>query len=274
MKYVMKFLYGLIISLNGMGQTYHEQTENAYITAGAYSTHFTDAFSFESNPASLGSTEGLSCGVLAERKWMLNELNNYALSFSGNLGRGGLGILFQQSGDIDFNEQSFELAYGKNLGRMDMGIRFNYLQDKASGYQRIGFGHAGVAMRFRVSEKLITGWILDLPVFGEAGKMNSEKGPEFFQMGYGYEWREDLFLAVQIVKASDLPLNVIPTIEYHYGGHFFFSLGINSNNGSPYFKSGWKKNRLCVQIFTVYEPVLGFSPGLLLLWENNNKKGL
>ena len=135
----MKFLCGLIISLNGMGQTYHEQTGNAYITAGAYSTHFINAFSFESNPASLGSTEGFFCGILAERKWMLNELNNYALAVSGNLGRGGLGILFQQSGDIDFNEQSFELAYGKNLGKVEMGIRFNYLQDKASGYQRCWF---------------------------------------------------------------------------------------------------------------------------------------
>jgi hypothetical protein len=272
MKYVMKFLYGLIFSLNGMGQTYHAQTENAYISSGAYSTHFNDVFSFLSNPASLGITEGFSGGILAERKWMLKELDNYAIAVSGNAGRGGFGILFQQSGDTDYNERSLELAYGKNLGKMEMGIRFSYLRDKALGYQSIGFGYSGISMRFHVSEKLITGWELGLPVFGRAGKTNPEKGPQLFKTGFGYEWREDLFLAVQIVKESGLPLNIIPSMEYHYDKHFFFSFGINSNTGSPFFKSGWKKSKLCIQIYTVYEPVLGFSPGLLLIWENKNKK--
>ena len=83
---------------------------------------------------------------------------------------------------------------------------------------------------------------------------------------------ENLLLAFQIVKVTGLPLNVIPSLEYHYDEHFFFSFGINSNTGSPFFKSGWKKNKLCIQIYTVYETVLGFSPGLLLIWENKKKK--
>jgi hypothetical protein len=273
MKCMMKLLSGLIIGFNGLAQPYHLQSENAYISAGTYSTHFTDAFSFVSNPASLGTNDEFSIGILAERKWMLKELDNYALAFSGNLGNGGLGILFQKNGDENFNEQSIELAYGKNLGKLEMGIRFNYLRDKALGYQGIGFGSSGIGMRFHVSEKLITGWELGLPVFGRAGKTNPEKGPQLFKIGFGYEWRGDLFLAVQLIKSSGLPLNVISSLEYRYGEHFLFSFGINSNSGSPYFKSGWKKNRLCIQIYTVYETVLGFSPGLLLLWENKNKKG-
>ncbi|HEY4935760.1 MAG TPA: hypothetical protein VII44_04235 [Puia sp.] len=256
-----------------MAQPFHMQSQNAYITAGAYSIHFTDAFSFESNPACLGASSGFLIAVLAERKWMLKELDNYALAASCILGKGGLGISLQRSGDTDYSEQALELAYGKNLGRLEMGIRFGYLQDKAAGYRGIGFGSSGIGMRFHVSEKMITGWELGLPVFGRAGKSNPEKGPQYFRMGFGYEWRADLFLALQIIKASGLPLNVISSIEYRYSEQFFFSFGVNSNAGSPYFKTGWKKNRLCIQIYTVYEPVLGFSPGILLLWENRNKKG-
>lgn len=268
----MKLLYCLLFCLRGIAQPYHMQSENAYISAGAYSTHFNDVFSFLSNTASLGNIEGFSGGILAERKWMLKELDNYALAVSGNIGKGGLGIFFQQSGDADYNEQSLQLAYGKNIGKLELGILFNYLRDKALGYPRIGFGSCGISLRFHVSEKLITGWELGLPVFGKAGEMNPEKGPQLFKTGFGYECRENLLLAVQIIKISGLPLNVIPSIEYQYDEHFFFSFGINSNTGSPFFKSGWKKNMLSIQIYTVYETVLGFSPGLLLIWENKKKK--
>jgi len=268
----MKFLYCLVICMKGMAQPYHLQSEMVYISAGAYSTHFNDVFSFISNPASLGITEGFSCGILAERKWMLKELDNYSIAVSDNLGNGGVGILFQQSGDTDYNERSLELAYGKNLGKVEMGIRFNYLRDKVPGYRSIGFGYSGISMRFHVSKKLITGWEIGIPVFGRLGETNPEKGPQLFKTGFGYECTKNLLLAVQIVKSSGLPLNVIPSMEYHYDEHFFFSFGINSNTGSPFFKSGWKKNKLSIQIYTVYETILGFTPGLVLIWENKKKK--
>jgi hypothetical protein len=273
MKRVIKYLCGLLFFLKGMGQPVHVPAENAYIKSGAYSIHFTDAFSFTSNPACLGSTQVFSCGILAERKWMLKELDNYESAVCCPMGNGGLGVSLQHNGDADFSEQVLELAYGKNLGRLDMGIRFDYLRDQATGYPGTGFGSAGIGIRFHVSEKCITGWELCLPVFGRAGKTNPERAPQFFRMGFGYEWRVDLFLAIQLVKAPGLPVNTIGSLEYRYGEDFFFSFGISSLAGAPYFKSGWKKNQLCIQLYTEYAPVLGFSPGLLLLWGGKNKKG-
>jgi hypothetical protein len=272
MERMAKLLCGLVICFSGMAQPFQMKSENAYITAGAYSTHFKDAFSFTANPACLGHSDGFLTGVLAERKWMLKELDNYTMAASGSLGKGGFGISFQYSGDADYNEQSFELGYGKNLGRMELGIHFEYLRDKAAGYPGIGFGSSGIGMCFHVSEQLITGWELGLPVFGRVGETDPEKGPQFFRMGFGYEWGTDLFLAVQIEKLSGLPMSVIGSIEYRYGEQFFFSFGVNSSVGSPFFKTGWKKNRLCIQLYALYEPVLGFTPGLLLLWEHKKKK--
>ncbi len=204
---------------------------------------------------------------------MLQELDCTTMAASINMGNGGLGVELQQYGDADYNEQSLELAYGKNLGKLRMGISFGYQIDRASGYQGVGFGSSGIGIQFQASEKLIVGWNLGLPVFGYAGKSHPETGSQSFRMGFGYEWRSDLFLAVEIEKASGIPLNVISSVEYHYGEHFFFSFGLNSNTGSPYFKTGWKKNKLYIQVYTVYEQVMGFSPGLLLLWDSKNKKG-
>jgi len=270
---LIKLLCGLLFCLNAISQPSAMQSKNAYITTGAYSNHFTDAFSFTSNPACLGGVTCFQFGLLAERKWMLKELDNYGLAASFNLGSGGLGIVLQHSGDADYSEQGLELAYGKNLGRLEMGIHFGYLRDQAAGYQGIVFGSSGIGIRYHVSEKLIAGWELGLPVFGKAGKINPERGPQFFKMGFGYEMRPDLFMALQVEKSSGLPVNIICSIEYRYREQFFFSFGIKSLAGAPYFKSGWKKNRLCIQIYTMYEPVMGFSPGLALFREGKNKKG-
>jgi hypothetical protein len=270
---LVKILYGLLFCLKGMGQTTRLPLTHSYITAGAYSNHFTDAFSFTSNPACLGSLQELSgVGLLAERRWMLKELDLYELAATGILGKGGCGITLQRSGDADYSETGLELAYGKNLGRLELGIRFGYSRDQAAGYPGADFGSSGISIRFHVSEQLITGWELCVPVLSGAGKTNAEKGPQFFRMGLGYEWSPDLFLAFQVEKTSGMPVNVIPSLEYRYGEQFFFSFGVNSLTGSLYFKSGWKKNRLCIQLYTVYEPVPGFSPGMVLLWDRKNKK--
>jgi hypothetical protein len=269
---MMKVLGGLLFCLKGMGQPVRLPMVNAHITTGAYSLHFLDAFSFTSNPACLADIKVFSSGILAEQKWMLKELDSYILASSCHLGNGGIGILLQHSGDADYSEQTGELAYGKDLGRLEMGVRFGYSKENVSGYPGPGFGYAGIGIRAHVSENFIAGWELDLPVFGKAGKINPEKGPKIFRMGFGYEWGTDLFLAFQIAKTSGIPVNMTGSIEYRYDGQFFFSFGISSSAGSLVFQSGWEKNQLCIQLYTEYEPILGFSPGLILLWKGKNKK--
>lgn len=267
------FISGLFFCLESMAQPSHLQEQNGYISGSAYSTHFMDAFSFSSNPSSTAAMKNFSAGVLMERKWMLKELNAYKISASGNIGNGGFGVALERSGDALYSEQSLDLAYGKNLGKTELGTRFGYLWDQTSGYGNIGFGYCGIAMRMHITDKLITGWELDIPVFGRAGKTNPEKGAQLFRMGFGYEPEEDLFLAIQIEKASDRSSNLSASVEYRYGEQFFFSFGINSAQASLFFKSGWKKNRLCIQIYTAYENPLGFSPGLVFLWQSKNRKG-
>lgn len=263
----------LFIYLNVHGQLSHVQSENSYITAGAYSHHFRNAFSFVFNPASLGEMQNFQSGILTERKWMLKELTNTEMTSCFPVGNGGLGIALQHSGDADYNEQGLTLAYGIKAGRLQTGAGFAYLFDQAAGYRAIRFGSARVGICFHVSDKLTAGWGLGLPVFGIAGKTNPERGPQFFNMGFGYEYRPDLFMSVQFEKDAGLPASIIAYTEYEYGEQFSFAFGINGLAGAVYFKSGWKKNRLSIQIYTLFEPVLGFSPGIALLWEGKNKKG-
>lgn len=266
---ICRKLFGIVLLFwfNGMGQASHLRSGNGYISAGAYSARFIDAFSFASNPACLAGIKTFTSGLLAERKWMLKELDNFALSVDFPVLNSGLGVALEQSGDAAYSEQTMGLAYGKNLGRLQIGIRFTYLHDRPAGYKEIDFGSSGIGILFHVSENLISGCELSLPVFSNSGKPNPEKAPQFFRMGFGYEPGPGLFMAVQVEKISGIPLNVIPYVEYRYEEQFIFCFGINSLGGVPYFKTGWKKSRLSVQLYTLFTPLLGFSSGLVLLWE-------
>lgn len=269
----IRLIFVLFIHQNVHGQISHVQTENSYITAGAYSHRFRDAFSFVSNPASLGEVQNFQSGILTERKWMLKELENTEMTFCFPVGSGGLGMDMQHSGDAGYREQRLVLAYGIKAGRLQIGAGFAYLLDQADGYRAIGFGSAYVGICIHVSDKLTAGSVLGLPIFGIAGKTNPERGPQFFNMGFGYEWRPDLFMSVQIKKETGLPVNIIAYTEYRYEEQFSFAFGIDGLAGSVYFKSGWKKNHLSVQVYSLFEPVLGFSPGVAILWEGKNRKG-
>ncbi len=263
----------LLFSQRGITQVSHLQSASGYLTTGAYGTKYLDAFSFTSNPACLGSIRAFLSGCLGERKWMLKELDNYALTMALPALNGGLGIAFQRSGDADYNEQTIQLAYGRNLGRLEMGINFTYLRSHAAGYHGLNFGSSGIGARFHVSEKLITGWEIVIPLLLNKSKMNPETAPELIRMGFGYEPAPEVIVALQIEKSSGLPLDVIPSIGYCYDEQYLFSFGINSDSGALFFKTGWRNSRLCIQLYTVYEPLLGFTPGLVLLWEGKNRKG-
>lgn len=260
----------LIFYLNGVGQVYHQLPSYGLHTTGAYSLRYTNAFSFSDNPACLGTVNHWLFGALTANYWLLEGLNHYAFAASFPMAGSGAGMIFQQSGDELFKEQGLEGAYGKHLGKTDIGMVFDYLRDQAAGYGSVQFFSAGLGLRYRVTEKLLAGWAFGLPFSGNSGKPNSEKSPQYFRMGFGYQVENDLLLSLQIEKQSGQPADFFGNIEYRYGDHFIFSAGIHGATGSLIFKSGWKKNHLCIQLCVVYEPVLGISPGLMLLGEAKN----
>src|SRR4051794_2526745 len=98
----MRWMYlisGLFTCLVLRAQVSHIPAESSYVTAGAYSVHFRDAFSFVCNPANLSTISCFQSAISDERKWMLKELNKTALAACLPLVKGGLGIIIQQNGD-------------------------------------------------------------------------------------------------------------------------------------------------------------------------------
>ena len=273
MKRIWAIIFGMLGVCSAEAQVFHERVKSAYITGGAYSEQFTDAFSFTGNPAVLGTARSGRLALSAERRWMLKELDYYQLAGSFPAGSGGIGFQFHYTGDADYNESALAMAYGKNLGSVSLGLQLRYEVYHAAGYGNKPDGSVTLGLRFHPAEKLYAGLVFSSTVFERKEQANPEKGPGDYIMGFGYEASAGVLISIQFIKEAGIPLNLIGCIDYRWSDQFFASLGMETNSASPYIKAGWRKNQLTIEWFTAYHAALGFTPGLVLLWEGKKKSG-
>ena len=115
----MKWPWGIVFwsfhFISAGAQVFHSAVKSAYLTGGAYSAHFTDAFSFTVNPAVLGGEKTLRIAISSERRWMLKELAYFQMACSFSAGRGGMGFQFHYTGNSfkghSLSNASFDYGY-------------------------------------------------------------------------------------------------------------------------------------------------------------------
>jgi hypothetical protein len=273
MKKFLGCIFGMIGACLAEAQVFHSPAKSVYQTGNACSDQFADAFSFTANPAVLGIAKVFSMGLSMERKWMLKELDFYRLAGSFPAGGGGIGLDFHYTGDPVYNESSLAAGYGRNLGKVSAGILFRSEMDHAAGYGNKTDGSVMLGIRFHPVERFYAGLVLSNSIFERKEQVNPEKAADNYNMGLGYEASSFVFISVQFIKEAGIPLNTVTCIDYRWNDQFFASLGIEMGSASPYAKAGWGKGQLRVELFAAYHAVLGFTPGLVLLWKGKEKSG-
>jgi hypothetical protein len=244
-----------------------------YISLGAYSRQQADVFSFGNNQAALASVKTGSVGVYGERRFLLTENSLYSLAAALPTSLGNFGVQVNYSGFKNFNENKVGLAYGRSLGKkLDIGVQFNYY-----GYRIPTYGNAstinfelGAIMHF--SDRLSGGIHIYNPVAGKLGKGSDEKLAAAYKMGAGYDASDNFYVSAEIIKEEDKPVNVNGGLQYRFKKQFFVRAGFVSETSSGFGGIGlsWKNFRLDVS--ASYHPQLGFSPGLMLIANFNEKK--
>jgi hypothetical protein len=269
---VIWLLTGLIAGVS-KAQILHRPLTAAYTGTGVYSLHHTDIFSFDFNQAALARLPAFSAGVYAERRFLLNELNNYRAVAAMPTSSGNFGIITGYSGFNDFNETRMGLAYGKKLSaKSDIGIQFNYYHINASGYGNSSAISFEIGMIHHLSEKVHTGIHINNPVGGKFGNEQQEKLPAVYTFGLGYEASEKFFFSMEIIKEEDQPVNVNAGFQYRLLSPAMIRAGVSTATSSVWFGAGLTKGTMRIDVITVYHPQLGITPGLLVLFNFKNKK--
>ena len=243
------------------------------MNAATYSKDFTDVFSFANNQAALCDLKSASVGVYSEQRFLLQETSVYSLAFALPTVAGGFGFGANYFGYSDYNESQLGIAYGKRLGKMvDIGVQFNYYNIRIAGYGSTSAVNFEMGAMFHLTEKLHFGIHLYNPVGGKFGKSTNEKLASIFTVGVGYDASKQVFISAEIVKEENKVVNVNAGLQYMFAKQFFVRGGIETQLSSPYAGVGFLLNAFRIDIAVNYHPQLGFTPGLLLIYQFNKKE--
>ncbi len=261
-----------IISLNCFGQIIHSPVQANYVHSATYAKEFADAFSFSNNQAALTSLKTITAGVYGEQKFLLRESSMYSFVFVLPTSAGGFGFQANYFGYSDYNESQLGIAYGKRLGKMvDIGAQFNYYGIRIAGYGNASTVNFEIAAMFHLTEKLHFGIHAYNPVGGKFGKNTEEKLASIFNIGLGYEASKQVFVSAEIVKEENKPVNVNAGLQYLFAKEFFAKGGIETQSSSPYAGIGFLWTFFRMDVAVSYHPELGFTPGILLIYQFNKK---
>jgi len=267
------FLMWIIFSaITSQTQSVRYPLAARYTGLGVYSKNNADAFSFQLNQAALANLKSMGSGVYAERRFLLEELNFYSLAVAFPLQFGGIGISAKYFGFPEYNETQLGLAYAKPLGKIDVGIQFNYHSIHLPGYGKDALFYIEAGVIIHISEELYAGFHVFNPTGSKFGHNNVEKLASVYTAGLGYEASDKVFLSAEIIKEQDKPVNINAGLQYVFAKKFFARIGLLTETSNLYCGVGLKWSRFRIDITNSYHPQLGFTPGLLILFEGPAKE--
>ncbi len=260
----------ILLSVNAFGQTLRRPMAAPYIGLGAYSINHSDLFSFTANQASLAQLKTAAAGVYGERRFLLNELNNFTVAAGVVTNSGNFGLKGTYSGFTDYNETQLGLAYGRKLGKkIDVGAQFNYNSIRITNYGNAAALSFEAGAVLHITEKLHAGVHINNPVGGKFGKGQEEKLSSIYTAGFGYEASEKFFFSTEIVKEEDRPINVNAGFQYKITPQIFTRIGVSSATSSGWLGVGLQLKSFRIDVSTSYHQQLGITPGLLVLYNFN-----
>jgi hypothetical protein len=266
-------LFFLLVNLFCEAQILRTPVTSAYTRLGAYTLHYTDAFSFSANQASLAKIEMLSAGIYGERRFLLKELSFYQAAFALPTGSGNFGLLGSYEGSTEYNESNLGLAYGRKLGsKLDIGAQFNYHAIKVAGYGTASVINFESGLLFNITHQFRVGIHTYNPTGAAFKKNEEEKLPAIYTIGLGYEISNKFFISSELQKVENEDINVNTGMQYSFDEKLFARAGFTSAISSFFIGVGVMLKNFRLDATASVHPELGITPGVLLLFKGIDRK--
>ena len=244
-----------------------------YTAVGTCSKNFTDAFSGATNQAALAATTIPEAGVYGEKRFMLEALSNYVTAIALPCSSGGIGFSMHYFGGANFNTAQLGLGYGRKLSdNASLGAQINYNTMQVPGYGSAGTLNFELGTLWHIAEKWNLGIHIYNPTGGKFGKQGAEKLASVYTVGAGYEPSNKFFMGVDLNKEEDQPVDVSLGMQYIFARQVLARAGISSTGSNYFFGLGIKWKTFRVDAVSTWHPQLGFTPGLMLLFDLKEKK--
>lgn len=242
-----------------------------YAGLGAYSKNFVDIFSSTTNQASLAELKSAAFGVYGERRFLQEEMNQFSAIVAVPTNGGTFAFQGDYYGFTTYNENQLGLSYGRKISNyIDVGVKFNYHTIRIAGYGNASAINFEAGTLLHLTDKLHAGFHVYNPLSSKLGKNSNEKLASVYQAGLGYEASDKVFISTEIVKQEDQGVSINAGLQYNVAQNVFLRGGVSTLTNNTYVGVGLQLGFARVDLNTAYHPQLGFTPGILLLFNFKN----
>lgn len=267
-KLILLFFFG-IISLSVHAQSMRYAVAAPYLGLDAYSASPSTPFSFSGNQASLTKTRKPGIGLYGEEGFLLSALRNYRLSAVLPSRLGNFGIQLNYGGFSNMNHYRFGMAYARSLGKwISIGIQFSYFGYRIPSYK----GYSGIDTEIGAILHLNRQLHFGLHAYNPIGKASKGAVNAVYKAGLGYDASDKFYTGIEIMKEEARPATVVAMAQYRLSGIIYVKGGFSSSPASPFLAVGIGVRRFRLDLSVSHHPQLGFSPGILIILEKNERK--
>ncbi|HTN06351.1 hypothetical protein [Agriterribacter sp.] len=260
----------LCLATGGFTQTAHSPLIAYYLSSGAYSKNFQDAFSVISNIGALSALKNFSAGVYGERRFMLAETGLYTAVVTVPATFGNLALQADYFGYTAYNESQVGIAYGLPVSeKIGIGAKFNYYHLRIPSYLSASAVNFEIGSVIHISNQLHTGVSVYNPLSSPLGRHTGEKIASIYKAGIGYEMSASFFTQLEVIKEKNRDVNIHAAFQYKPLKELMAKAGIFTGTSSGYFGVGYLYRQLRMDVSVSFHQQLGISPGLLLLYQLN-----
>lgn len=258
----MKVWYVLFISLIPQFLSAQNNLGPRLTAIGKNAVAVSDVWSIQANPAAGQDLRSAIIAISYLKHFFSNEISSQAfaavLPFNNNL----IATSFQVYGFSEYKESTIGFGYAKKFGPdFSVGLNANYHQLKIAGYGHVTGFSLDVGVCYKLLKEVAVGAsiinIAQQQYTNEALKSNI---PTVFSVGSSYQPTEKVLVAATISKILKQSVDASIGIDYKFARAFSLRGGISISPFKQYGGFGLNYKQFLLDMATVYDPNLGYSP--------------
>jgi len=275
MQFLRYFFIAFFIALACCMQAQNGLTSNTGargLAMGNASLTFQHINSILSNQAGLSFIKTPSAILFTEQRFAVTEIRSIAAGFAYPTKSGVFGLNLNYFGFEDYNEQKIGLAYSRKLmDKLSIGAQVNYINFRIPEYGSQGFLSFDLGLQAQVLDDLILAAHIANPIGQEI--VEDDNLPTVFKIGAAYCPSKKAVIMLEMEKDIDFETRIKGGLEYKLIEAFSLRAGFSSNPSAFSFGAGYTiKEQLRIDIGASYHNILGFSPGLGVIYELKSKR--